>query len=51
MSLLGLSTAGHWGDSGEIIVNNYTLPLIGNIETTELTGTVEVTELTGVVEC
>jgi hypothetical protein len=50
MSLLGLSTAGHFGDTGEII-NNYTLPLAGTIETTELTGTVEVTELTGVVEC
>jgi hypothetical protein len=48
MGLLGLSTAGHWCDE---VINNYTLPLTGTIETTKLTGTVEVIELTGIVEC
>jgi hypothetical protein len=48
MGLLGLSTAGHWGEE---VVLEYTLPLTGTIETTELTGTVEVIELTGIVEC
>ncbi len=47
MGLLGLSTAGHWGEE---VVLEYTLPLTGTIETTDLIGTSEVIEITGTVD-
>jgi hypothetical protein len=50
MSLLGLSSAGHFGDE-EITVNNYSLPLKGKIVSKNLSGKVQRIVLKGRVRC
>jgi hypothetical protein len=51
MSLLGISSAGHFGDEGGAVVNEYLCPIEGVIEESTLTGTIVVDELTGEIEC
>jgi hypothetical protein len=52
MGLLGLSTAGYWGEVGEeITINNFTLPLDGEIKINSLDGDIKVNKLDGDIRC
>jgi len=49
MSLLGISTAGHWGGSGEVVINQYNCPIKGVITETNLKGNILQDSITGTI--
>jgi hypothetical protein len=51
MSLLGLSTTGHAsGTGGDVIINNYNLPLLGETPHIEIEGIINSQKLLGVIK-